>query len=132
LNDTKKFQIRTVLQENRVITIWEHIGNNQYYLRLRDHLPGDKRQWFKFDHRTRTIRPITMLSHSLSNQAGYAYTINIPVVARPYTGERFQTTRWVAGKSNNIQNNAELCLQADGYTHMNYIRWQYCVAGYAH
>lgn len=56
LKDGVKFQIRSRMATNRALFWSEHIGGNQFRLRIRNNLPGEGRQWFVFDKRTRTIR----------------------------------------------------------------------------
>lgn len=65
-----KFQIRSRMKESRPLYMAEHIGSNQWRLRIQDHNPVDKRQWFVFDARTNTVRSHSKRGYVLANQLG--------------------------------------------------------------
>jgi len=85
LNDNVKFQIKTKGVGNRALFYHEHIGSNQYLLRVRDDDPGDILQWWVFDWRTKTVRAMGNKNLAISVQlGGNFYTQNYYVVARPF------------------------------------------------
>jgi hypothetical protein len=85
LNDGVEFQIRSNMDSGRALIWREHIGGNQYRLRIRDNSPWDSKQWFIFDKRSRTIRPKDKRNYAISVQAGQGFKITNAVV-RPFAG----------------------------------------------
>jgi len=84
LKDGVKFQIKSRMSGNRALFRHEHIGHHQYRLRIRNNMPWNDKQWFVFDHRTRTIRASSDRKLSLSNQYGYGWRIGVAAVMRPW------------------------------------------------
>ena len=111
LADGVKFQIKSRMPGNRALFWREHIGSNQYRLRIRDNNPENNRQWWTFDDRTKTIRAWARRNYVIANRQGYRFRINVPVTARPYRNENYQRIRWYGGRYRNIRNNAHKCLE---------------------
>ena len=105
-----KFQIRSRMQGNKALFWKEHIGGHQYRLRIQAHDPENKNQWWVFDSRTRTVRPLLKRTYCLANRKGYKFRINVPVVIRKYAGDNTDKTRWYTGSRRNIRNNGKKCL----------------------
>lgn len=104
--------------ENRAVAYFEHIGYDQYRLRLQDNDPTNRNQWFIHDSRTNTIRPINKRNHVLANQLGYRFTLNVAVVVRPYVNDLTVGIRWINGHFHNLQNNGGHCLDVAGYSNV--------------
>ena len=105
-----RFQIRSRMKTHKTLFASEHIGSNQYRLRIHWHNPYDNNQWFVFDGRTQTIRSWKRRNFCMANRKGYKFRINVPVVIRPYTGINQDKIRWVSASRRNIQNNGKKCL----------------------
>jgi hypothetical protein len=114
LNDGVKFQIKSMMKENRALFYSEHIGGNQYRLRIRDNNPEDDKQWFVFDRRTHTIRASAQRNLALSNQQGQQYRVDVAAVMRPWRKEPFQRISYYSGTRRNIRNNGQKCLDVHG------------------
>lgn len=89
LQDGVRFQIKTVLKSRRALTIAEHIGSNQYRLRIQNNDPYDLKQWWVFDWRTKTIRSASNRNRAISIQIGGTnWAANgYNAVSRDYQGE---------------------------------------------
>lgn len=110
-----KFQIRSRMHGNKALFWWEHIGGHQYRTRIQAHDPTNKRQWWTFDSRTRTVRPILRRNYVLANQRGVQFRINYAAVIRVYKGsDNTVQTRWYNGSRRNVQNNGRKCMQVHG------------------
>jgi len=59
IDDNVKFQIKSAMDANRAVFWHEHIGSNQYRLRIRANDPENDKQWWVHDSRTNTIRPFS-------------------------------------------------------------------------
>lgn len=109
----------------------EHIGRNQFRLRIQWHNPYDKQQWFTFDSRTQTIRAFSRRSYVIGNQLGYQFRINVAAAIRPYTGINQDRIRWYSGSRRNIRNNGQKCLDVHGKsnTDQRYVIYYNCHNG---
>jgi hypothetical protein len=116
---------------NRALMAAEHIGGNQYRLRIRDSDFSDKQQWFTFDARTQSIRSWAKRGYALSNQKGYGFRIGVAATVRPYTGAIENRIRWFNGARKNIQNNGHKCLDVHGgsNTHNRHVIFWNCHNG---
>lgn len=76
-----------MMDANRAVFVHEHIGSNQYRLRIRANDPENDKQWFVHDSRTNTIRAHSMRNHVVANQLGYGFNIGYAAVVRPYTND---------------------------------------------
>jgi hypothetical protein len=85
------------MKGNKALFWAEHIGGHQYRLRIQAHDPENKKQWFIFDSRTRTVRPILKKDYALANQRGTGFRINVAATVRKYTGDNTEKTRWYTG-----------------------------------
>lgn len=92
----------------------EHIGGNQYRLRIRNNQPKNNRQWFVFNRRSRTIRAWANRGYVISNQQGYAFRIGVAATVRPYKNEIYQKSAFYGGSRRNIRNNGQKCLDVHG------------------
>jgi hypothetical protein len=128
LGNGVKFQIRSRMTGNKALYVAEHIGGHQYRLRIQAHDPENRNQWFVFDSRTNTIRPITRRSYSISNQRGYGFRINVAAVVRQYRGDTTEKIRWYSGSRRNLQNNGRKCLDVHGAsnTHKRHVIFYNC------
>lgn len=114
------------MAEGRALFWHEHLGNNQYQLRIRDHLPGEGKQWWTFDQRTHTIRAWERRTFAISNQENYGYRIGVAAVIRPWRGEIYQHLTFWKGPHSNLRNNGGKCLDVDGqanHQHRHVIFW---------
>ena len=114
LKNGVKFQIRSKMAEGRALYYSEHIGNYQYQLRIRNTYPGDGKQWFVFDSRTRTIRANQMRKFAISNQLGKQFQIGASAVVRPWIGAVYQKIAYYPGTTKNLRNNGGKCLDVHG------------------
>jgi hypothetical protein len=121
------------MRYNRALFWHEHIGSGQYRLRIRNTNPGDNKQWFVFDWRTRSIRPRANRNLVMSVQMNgknwfyYAYA----AVVRPYRRESLQKMRWFNGSRRNIRDLGVRCLDVHGNsnTHHRHVHWYKCHNG---
>ena len=44
------------MEGNKALVVSEHIGGDQYRLRIRYNAPDNRKQWWMFNARTKTIR----------------------------------------------------------------------------
>jgi len=119
LRDALKFQIKSTMKTNRALFYSEHIGGQQYRLRIQNNNPDDKKQWWSFDMRTRTVRCFYRRGFALSNQKGQAYKIGVAAVARQFTGEVYQRIKWIDRTRRTIQNIRGKCLDVHGGSNTN-------------
>lgn len=82
-------------------------------------MPGEGKQWFIFNKRTRTIRSAEKRSYSIGNRKGYGYRIGQSAVIRPYRGEIYQRIVYYGGRYMNIRNNGQKCLDVHGGKNVN-------------
>jgi hypothetical protein len=68
--DGVKFQIKSAMDAHRAVFSHEHIGSNQFRLRIRANDPDNNKQWFVHDSRTKTIRANWQRNYVLANQLG--------------------------------------------------------------
>lgn len=120
LKDGVRFQIRTRMRSKRSLFWHEHIGGTQYRLRIHNHQPWNLRQWWFFDRRTRTIRPIQKRNFVISNQRGQRHKINRAVVIRQYARESSQMFAFYGGSYRNIRNVPGNCLSVHGNSDSNH------------
>jgi hypothetical protein len=71
LGDRVKFQLKSRMTGNRALFWNNHIGGNRFRTYIQDNNPEDKRQWFTFDSRTKTIRAWAKRGHALSTTGGF-------------------------------------------------------------
>jgi hypothetical protein len=114
LRDGQRFMIKSRMRGNKVLFFREHIGHNQYRLRIRTSNPSDYRQWFTFDRRTRTIRAYSWRGHAISNRYQYNFRRGAFVVVRPYRNEVYQRLSFYGGHRQNLRNNNRQCLDVWG------------------
>jgi hypothetical protein len=109
----------------------EHIGGNQFRLRIRNNKPKDNKQWFVFDKRSRTIRAWSKRGHAISNQNGQRFRIGRAAVIRPYINSVFQRLAFYTGSRRNIRNNGAKCLDVHGGAnrHMRHTTFWNCHNG---
>jgi hypothetical protein len=126
-----KFQIKSRMKNNRALFWNEHIGGDQWRLRIRNNNPENMKQWFTFDARTKTIRAWLKRNYALSNQRGQGFKINVASVVRKYTGHNTEKVKWFSGKVRNIRNVAGKCLDVHGgsNTHNRHVIYYNCHNG---
>lgn len=131
LNDGVKFQLRSRMSGGRALKYAEHIGGHQYRLRIQDHKPFDTKQWFFFDRRTRTIRPVNRRNFAISNQRGQRFLRNRAAVIRQWVGEAYQRSAYYGGSTKNIRNVPGQCLDVHGGSNSNnrHVIWWTCHNG---
>jgi len=131
LKDATRFQIKSLMRYNRALFTAEHIGGRQYRLRIQNNNPSDRRQWWSFDARTKTIRQYYRRSFALSNQRGYKYRINVAAVSRQYVAEVYQRMRWIDKPRRTIQMIRGKCLDVHGgrNTHRRHVIFWNCHNG---
>jgi hypothetical protein len=129
--DGVRFQIKSRMSGNRALFFHEHIGGNQFRLRIRNNMPGNGKQWFIFDSRTRTIRAAERRKFVIANQKGYAYRIGVAATIRPWIGEIYQKIAFYGGSVRNIRNNGGKCLDVHGgsNTHNRHVIFWNCHNG---
>ena len=121
------------MAENRALYWSEHIGAQQYRLRIRNNRPNGQKQWFVFDSRTHTIRPASNQKLAISiqdggidwNHSGYA------AVVKPYKPSLLARLRWYAGGVQNIRDVGTRCLDVYGGSnvHKQHVIWWACHNG---
>jgi hypothetical protein len=114
LKNGVKFQIRSRMATHKSLFYAEHIGANQFRLRIHWNNPYDAKQWFIFDSRTNTIRANAKRSHCIANQLNTKFRINVATAVRPYRGINQDKIRWYSTSKKNIQNNGKKCLDVHG------------------
>jgi hypothetical protein len=114
LKDGVKFQLKSKMATFRALFWAEHIGGQQYRLRIRNDLPKDNKQWYTFDRRSRTIRAWSSRNMAISNQAGQGFRIGRAAVIRTYKNEVYQKIAYYRGKFRNVRNNGQKCLDVHG------------------
>ena len=119
LADGVKFQIRSRMANNRALSFHENMGGDQFRLRIQDHAPVNKNQWFVFDSRTHSIRAFEKRNYAISNEAGYQHRPGRQAVLRPWISEPYQKISFFPGTERNIRNNARLCLDVHGGANEN-------------
>jgi len=133
LRDGIKFQIKSRMATNRALFWHEHIGANQYRLRIRNNNPGNNRQWWIFDWRTKSIRAFADRRRVISVQIGARnFARNgYAAVARYYKGESIQRMRFFGGARRNIRNVLNKCLDVHGGSNSNnrHVHWWQCHNG---
>lgn len=88
--DNVKFQIRSQMAGGKGVVYHEHIGGNQYLLRIINYEKFEEKAYWVFDSRTRTIRADTKRTYAISNRQGYRFQIANYAVIRPFNGETYQ------------------------------------------
>jgi hypothetical protein len=114
-----KFLIKSRMGGNRQLFWNENIGSDQFRVRIQDPNPVNKRAWWTYDHRTRTVRSTIKKSYVLSNQAGQGYKIGKFAVLRKYTGETFQKLDFYNCEKRTIRNKGGKCLDIAGGANRN-------------
>lgn len=99
---------------NRALFWNEHIGGNQFRLRISNNNPRNNKQWWAFDSRTRTIRALSRRSHVIANQQGQGFKIGRAAVIRKYTGNNSEKIIYYLGQRRNIRNQGGKCLDVWG------------------
>jgi hypothetical protein len=119
------------MKDGRALFYREHIGGNQYRLRIQNHQAFNLKQWFIFDRRTITIRPETKRNYAISNQRGQRFLRGRIAVVRKWDGEAYQRTAFYGGARKNIRNVAGLCLDVHGAsnTHNRHVTFWDCHNG---
>lgn len=102
------------MRGNKALFWLEGIGSYQYRLRIRKNIPGDKRQWFVFDRRTKTVRPMLKRNYVVANQIGQRFNRGKAAVIRPYRRESFVLLGYYSGPRKNFRNGGGLCLDVWG------------------
>lgn len=127
LEDGRPFQLRSNHGTRRALH-WHKSygwGSNQYYLRIWDHMPGDRHQWWHFDWRTKTIRADLDRNFVIGGPSGYTYYHNsVWGVVRHYNHEIQQMMVWSREhKNNNLHTPAGHCLQLNSGSdsNLNYV-----------
>lgn len=131
LKNGVKFQIRSRMGGNKALFWHEHIGGNQWRLRIRNHMPADNNQWWTFDSRTRTIRSVSKQNFVFSVQAGKGYKNGAHAVIRPWASQHTQKSHFWRGARKNIRNNGGMCLDVHGAknTQHRHVTWHHCHNG---
>lgn len=104
---------------NRQLFWNEHIGGGQYRLRIQNSNANNKRAWFIFDIRTRTMRAAINRSLVVSNQAGQGFNIGRAAVVRRWRGEQQQRLHFYSGCFKNVRNDKGKCLDVVGRRNAN-------------
>lgn len=114
IGDRKRFQIKSRMSGNRALFWREHIGGNQFRVRIQDNNPASSNQWWAFDTRTRTVRAWTRRSYVLSGRQGHGLRRGIMVVIRTYRGETAQKIVWYNRSRQNVKFYNKFCLDVHG------------------
>lgn len=109
----------------------EHVGGNQFRLRIRDNKPRDPRQWFVFDYRTRTVRAWNKRTFAVSNELGYYFQTGRMAVIRQWTKGSNQWVFFHRGQTRNVRNTGGKCLDVVGGRNVNnrHVSWYNCHNG---
>jgi len=130
LVDGAKFQIKSRMLGNKALFWYEHLGSNQYNLRIRTNDPEQENQWWTFDSRTHTIRAWNKRTYAISTIHGnLAHGQN--AVLKPYTGQKNEIATWHAGSRQNVRNAGGFCLDVSGAgnNHHQVVIWHNCHTG---
>jgi hypothetical protein len=133
LRDGQRFQIKSQMKTNRALFWKEHIGGQQYRLRIRTNDPENNRQWFIFDWRTRSIRAMADRKKAISiqtNGKNWFYNAYAAVI-RQHKNEQIQKIRWFSGDKRNIRDQGIRCLDVHGAsnTENRHVHWYKCHNG---
>jgi hypothetical protein len=108
-----KFILKSAMKSRRQIFWNEHLGNNEYKLRIQNANPNNQRAWFVVDSRTRTIRPSEKPDYVISNRIGQGFGRGKQAVVRPWRGEDAQMLSFYSGMHMTIRNEKEFCLTVE-------------------
>jgi hypothetical protein len=56
------------MQGGKALFWHDQLGGNEYMLRIQNHAPYNEKQWWFFDKRSRTIRPVLKKDFALSHR----------------------------------------------------------------
>jgi len=110
LPDGRRFQLRSRMSGGRALSYHEHIGGNQFRMRIQNHSSFNDNQWFVFDARTRSIRGWKRRNYAISNRNGYTYRMGQIAVLRPWANQHYQRLSFFPGSRRNLRNYAGKCL----------------------
>jgi hypothetical protein len=122
------------MASNRALFWHEHLGSSQYRLRIQNNNPGNNRQWWVFDWRSRTIRSLANRNQVISIR----YTVRnfyyngYDAVIQPFRSNNYyQRMRIYGGSRRNIRNVLNKCLDVHGRsnTHHRHVIWWQCHNG---
>jgi len=92
IKDGRKFQFRNSMKGGRALFYsTRDIGNRQFEVKIQDHAPWNRRQWFVFDRRTKSVRAAYERNLAISRvigTRGWANSNN--VVARQWINSVYQ------------------------------------------
>ena len=91
------------MKSKRAVQRINHVGANQYILRMRDFDPSNREQQWAFDSRTHSIREFYRRNYAIGLRNGQRFRVGAGnyVVTRPYN-KQYQRWKWVAGRSKNF------------------------------
>jgi len=94
-------------------------------------MPFETNQWFFFDRRTKTIRPVNKKNFVISNQRGQRFLQNKAAVVRKWVGEAYQRSAYYGGSTRNVRNVPGQCLDVVGASNTNrrHVTWKSCTNG---
>jgi len=132
--DNVKFRIRMKTGKGYSLSLGQHLGSDRYYIRMYHDAPWDLKQWWFFNRRTRTIRPVTKRSHSITVYDGNnewprlsKYAILTRYRRKSNKPWYYQAT-YFSGRYNNIRNPSGFCLSmwANNARISGYAAWKLC------
>lgn len=108
-----KFILKSAMKGRREIFWNEHLGNNEYKLRIQNSNANNQRAWFVIDSRTKTIRPSEKPDYTISNRHGHGFGRGKVAVVRPWRGEAEQMLSFFSGMHMTIRNEKGFCLTVE-------------------
>jgi hypothetical protein len=123
------------MSSGRVVMPQAHIGRGDYRLILSNPQPWERNSWFTFDRRTFSIRQFYRRHMALSNQYYKQHRPGMSATIRHWRNEPYQRITFWNGKSKNIRNRGEKCMEVrkvgrkNRDYHGNYIVFNVCQDG---
>jgi hypothetical protein len=114
-----KFLLKSKMAGNRQLFWNDQIGSGQYRLRIQNANPNNKRAWWIFDSRTKTMRSATHRNLVISNEINRGFQIGKAAVVRPFKGEQQQRLHFYSGCQHNVRNDKGKCLDIYGGKNAN-------------
>jgi hypothetical protein len=118
-SDKIKFLLKSKMSGSRQLFWNEHMGSGQYRLRIQNSNANNKRAWFIFDSRTRTMRSSINRGLVVSNQYGQGFRVGRAAVVRAWRGEQQQRLHFYSGCKRNVRNDKGFCLDIVGGRNSN-------------
>jgi hypothetical protein len=126
------FQIKSKMQGGKVLTVAEYMGESHYRVRIRSP-KGDKREWFIFDEKTKSIRFAHDPRFVLATQHNH-FQQGAAVVVRPYTSQHAAESKSKFANGHLVNIKSGWCLDSVGgkNAHHNPVTFWECNKSHNH